>query len=205
MRIIYLHGFASGPGSRKAGFFRERLQEIGLEMEAPDLARGDFERLTVGGQLEVVEQLLAGDAATLIGSSLGGYLAALYASRHPETQRLILLAPAFGFGERWSAIVTPEQLEQWRAAGKFPVYHYGDKRHRDLGFQLYEESKEWPPYPEFMQPVHIFHGTRDTVVPPEISVRYAEGRPNVKLTLVDSDHELTDVLPEIWQEAISSF
>jgi len=28
----------------------------------------------------------------------GGYLAALYAARHPEVERLVLMAPAFGFG-----------------------------------------------------------------------------------------------------------
>ena len=31
---------------------------------------------------------------------MGGYLAALYASRHPEIDRMVLLAPAFGFGTR---------------------------------------------------------------------------------------------------------
>jgi pimeloyl-ACP methyl ester carboxylesterase len=204
-RIVYLHGFASGPTSRKARFFDEKLRETGRTLEAPDLSEGDFEHLTVGGQLGVLERLLAGDPAILIGSSLGGYLASLYASTHPEVRRLILLAPAFGFGERWSVIVPPEEVERWRATGKLPVYHYGEQRHRNLGFGIYEESARWPLYPEFTQPAHIFHGTRDTVVPPAISEAYAASHANVRLTLLDSGHELTDVLPEIWREAISSF
>jgi predicted esterase YcpF (UPF0227 family) len=56
-RIIYLHGFASGPGSSKARFFRERLERIGAAVEVPDLAAGDFEHLTITGHvnLEVLD------------------------------------------------------------------------------------------------------------------------------------------------------
>ena len=45
-RIVYLHGFASGPSSRKARFFAERFAELGIGLEIPDLAQGDFARLT---------------------------------------------------------------------------------------------------------------------------------------------------------------
>src|SRR5579883_715627 len=96
-RVIYLHGFASGPSSKKARFFAERIPHL----EVPDLARGDFEHLTITGQLEVIRDLAKGEPVHLIGSSLGGYLAALYASRHPEVQKLVLMAPAFEFKSRW--------------------------------------------------------------------------------------------------------
>jgi len=54
-RIIYLHGFASGPGSKKARYFTERLAECGVALEVPDLAEEDFENLTITGQLQVVD------------------------------------------------------------------------------------------------------------------------------------------------------
>ena len=41
-RIVYLHGFASGPASSKALFFRQRLEAAGALVDAPDLAAGDF-------------------------------------------------------------------------------------------------------------------------------------------------------------------
>ena len=47
MKYIYLHGFASGPGSTKARFFRDRFAEAGRELRVPDLAAGDFEHLTI--------------------------------------------------------------------------------------------------------------------------------------------------------------
>jgi len=36
-RLIYLHGFASGPGSHKAQLFRRRFAERGVRLEVPDL------------------------------------------------------------------------------------------------------------------------------------------------------------------------
>src|SRR5712692_10702133 len=117
MRILYLHGFASGPASKKAAFFRARIPEL----DVPDLAQGDFEHLTITGQLAVIERLAAGEPVALIGSSLGGYLAALYAARHPEVSKLVLMAPAFGFLRRWSQ--SPDAAE-WRRTGFLQVYHY---------------------------------------------------------------------------------
>lgn len=198
-RIIYLHGFASGPQSRKAKFFRERLAAGGLMLESPDLTAGDFENLTIGGQLRVLEKLADGEPVRLIGSSLGGYLAALYASRHPEVERLVLLAPAFCFNQRWPIFLGADAFDQWRRTGKLSVYHHSEARQRDLGFQIYEESQGWPSYPSFPQRAEIYHGRRDTVVPPGLSESYAGQHGNCQLTLLDSDHELVDVLPEIWE------
>ena len=98
-RILYLHGFASSPASSKARFFAERMRAAGALIDIPDLAAGDFEHLTISGQLRVIERAAAGDPVALMGSSLGGYLAALYAARHPEVSRVVLLAPAFGFAQ----------------------------------------------------------------------------------------------------------
>src|SRR5208283_2594830 len=60
-RILYLHGFASGPASNKARFFSRRLEDAGARVAALDLARGDFEHLTISSQLKVVEQAAAGE------------------------------------------------------------------------------------------------------------------------------------------------
>src|ERR1700693_2492947 len=108
-RVLYLHGFASGPSSSKARYFREHLERAGAIVEVPDLAAGDFEHLTITGQLEVIGRVVSGAAIPIIGSSMGGYLAALYASRHPEVPKLVLMAPAFGFARRWAERLGPAQ------------------------------------------------------------------------------------------------
>jgi len=57
---------------------------------------GRFEALTISGQLQGDRAGRRRSSVILMGSSLGGYLAALYASRHPDqVERLVLLAPAF--------------------------------------------------------------------------------------------------------------
>jgi len=192
MRILYLHGFASSPASKKASFFRERISSL----EVPDLAAGDFENLTVSGQLELIEGLARGERVALIGSSLGGYLAALYAARHAEVAKLILMAPAFGFARRWAA--APE-AENWRTAGFLDVYHYGEKRNRRLSYAFIEDALGYEDFPDFTQPALIFHGIRDNVVPARGSSEFAASHPNARLHLLDSDHELLDMLEAIWQ------
>jgi predicted esterase YcpF (UPF0227 family) len=100
-RFVYLHGFASSPSSRKAQFFEERFRELGIGLEIPELAEGNFQNLTLSAQLKVVERVCGDSTVSLIGSSMGGYLAALYAARHAEVIKLVLLAPAFSFASRW--------------------------------------------------------------------------------------------------------
>jgi pimeloyl-ACP methyl ester carboxylesterase len=199
-RMIYLHGFASGPSSKKARFFADRFAQLGIGLEVPDLAQGDFERLTISGQLAVIERVSKGEPVSLIGSSMGGYLAALYAARHPEVDRLVLLAPAFSFLTRWPETLGAEALEDWRRTGVLKVFHYAEGRTMDLGYQLIEDAHQYEPFPPVTQPTLICHGKNDAVVPASLSVLFAEQHFSVKLRLLDSDHELLNVLDDIWIE-----
>jgi pimeloyl-ACP methyl ester carboxylesterase len=204
-RFIYLHGFASSPGSRKARFFEERFRELGIGLEIPDLAQGDFRNLTLSAQLNVIAQVSHGvshddEPVSLIGSSMGGYLAALYAARHTDVEKLVLLAPAFSFALRWPQTLGEPAMEQWKRTNTLQVFHYSEGREVELGYQLVEDANQYEAYPEVAQPVLIFHGRDDTVVPPEYSVRFAAGHPNARLRLLDSDHELTNVLDTMWIE-----
>jgi pimeloyl-ACP methyl ester carboxylesterase len=200
-RILYLHGFASGPSSKKAQFFQQRFAEEGQSIEIPDLAAGDFEHLTISGQLAVIERLARGEGVSLIGSSMGGYLAGLYAARHPEVDRVVLMAPAFRFVRRWAESLGASKIEAWKRTGSLPFFHYSEQRDRMLDYKLMEDGRQYEEYPEIRQPALIFHGNNDVVVPPAYSVEFAAGRPNVHLILLNSDHELTDSLEIMWGEA----
>jgi pimeloyl-ACP methyl ester carboxylesterase len=204
MNTIYLHGFASGPSSRKAQFFRERFAEHGLELQIPQLDEGDFEHLTITGQLRLLERLAGGRPVSLIGSSMGGYIAALYAARHPEVEKVVLMAPAFYFPQRWEQQLGTTVAAKWMRSGKLAVYHYSEGRMRDVGYELVEDGARYEMAPDVKQPTLIFHGLKDTVVPPAYSQEFAEAHPaNVRLTLLDSAHEMTDVLEPIWAETSS--
>ena len=198
--VIYLHGFASSPASKKARYFRERFESIGVKLEVPDLAEGNFEGLTLSGQLSVIQRVADGRPVHLMGSSMGGYLAALYAARHPEVDRVVLMAPAFGFSRRWSARLGPGQMDDWRRTGFLPIFHYGEQSESRVGYQLMKDAMEYEEYPEVRQPVLIFHGRRDEVVPVAASEEFARSRSNAELRVFDSDHELLDVLPAMWEQ-----
>ena len=200
MRALYLHGFASGVLSGKAQFFRSRFAAEGVVLEIPDLAAGGFENLTVSGQLKVVESAAAGEPVLLMGSSMGGYLAALYASFHANATKLVLLAPAFGFPRRWPEQLGREKTEAWRSSGYMEVFHYAENRPARVGWGLLEDAQRWPDEPSFSQPALIFHGTRDDVVASHCSEQFAARHPNVRLRLLDSDHQLSDSVETIWTE-----
>lgn len=70
-----------------------------------------------------------------------------------------------------------------------------------IGYQLMEDAGQYEQFPVFPQPALIFHGTQDRVVPVQYSVAFAASHENVRLVQLESDHELTGVLHEIWREA----
>ena len=198
--IVYLHGFASSPMSSKAQFFKGRFAGRGIQMDVPQLDRGDFTALTITGQLEVIADTVKGRQAVLMGSSLGGYLASLFAARHENICRLVLLAPAIQFPRRWRERYSAEDLERWKRWGSVPIFHYGSKEQVRLGYQFMEDSSKYEDEPDFKQPALILHGRHDDVVPARISELYANQRRNITLKLLESGHELTDVLDELWLE-----
>jgi pimeloyl-ACP methyl ester carboxylesterase len=201
VRFIYLHGFASSPDSRKAQAFRLALERRGIDLEIPSLDEGDFEHLTISRQLTVVDRTVAREQVCLIGSSMGGYLASLYAAEHAEISKLVLLAPAFGFAERWRD--RAKQLSGNAAPPAFfEVFHYGENRMRRVHSGLVEDALTFPPAPDFSQMALIFHGVYDDTVPIENSRSFAAAHANVRLIELDSDHELLNTLDRITDEAV---
>src|SRR3990170_3172652 len=85
--IFYLHGFASSPRSSKAAFLGAKLHELGLELHTPDFNAPDFSTLTISRMVEQVGTAIdAGPAGpvTLIGSSLGAFVAVQTALKRPN-------------------------------------------------------------------------------------------------------------------------
>jgi uncharacterized protein len=201
--VVYLHGFASGPSSSKARRFYAALTSAGAAVTIPDLAAGNFERLTISGQLDVLRGAAGDRPAGLVGSSMGGYLAALYAARQPSVERLVLLAPAFAFSRRWPEKLGAAEMERWRATDALEVFHYGEARNRVLRYDLIADAAQYEDFPDFRQPALIFHGRRDDIVPVEYSQEFAAGRSNVTLEVVDSGHDLLDVLDDIVARAVA--
>jgi pimeloyl-ACP methyl ester carboxylesterase len=85
-RLIFIHGSESSSQTYKATL----LRGIFPGMLIPDFIGGLPERM------EQLETILGTETGwTLVGSSLGGLMAALFAMQHPgQVRKLVLLAPA---------------------------------------------------------------------------------------------------------------
>ena len=85
-QLIFIHGLEGSSQGVKA----KRLRELFPNMRIPDFSGSLDERMG-----DLVGVLEGGGEWTVIGSSFGGLMGALYACHNPErVQKLVLLAPA---------------------------------------------------------------------------------------------------------------
>jgi pimeloyl-ACP methyl ester carboxylesterase len=202
--LLYMHGFGSGPGSAKARHLAARFAAAGGHLEVPDLTPGDFgfERSSPSSMLREAERLLERSPGphAIIGSSLGGYLAAVAAARQPAIQGLVLLAPAFRLFERWDRRLTEAEREEWRLRGR-EVYHAASACPRRLGWQFHEDARAYPAFPEVWVPTLCIAGRRDETIPLEDVAAFVARTPSARLVEVEDGHELTASLDRVFEEA----
>jgi pimeloyl-ACP methyl ester carboxylesterase len=198
MRIVYLHGFASGPRSAKGIAFERhfagRAEVVRLDLRVPS-----FEHLRLSSMIEVVRaEVRGGDV--VIGSSLGGLTAARVAECDPRVAGLVLLAPAFQLAARWREQLA-DAWDDWRRTGWREVIDYTTGNLARVDFEFIEDvvavDVGWP---DVRVPTLILHGRRDDVVPIDHSRAFAAGRPHVQLVELDDGHELLASLPRLLAE-----
>lgn len=88
---VFIHGLESSSHGTKGVFFKQRY---------PDMIIGDFHG-SLAQRMRRLNALLADKTSLIIvGSSLGGLMAAMYACDNPgRVKKLVLLAPALTFRE----------------------------------------------------------------------------------------------------------
>ena len=206
--VVYLHGFASSAHSGKATYLAQRLQERGVRFLAPDLNVPDFSTLTVTRMLEQTRALLdqEKEPVTLIGSSLGAFVAVNAAAQWPDlVGKLILMAPALDFGDEGLTGPGGADIAAWKAAGQLNVFHFAYGRMMSVHYELYADARRYDGMgADLKMPVLVFQGRRDTAVDPATVEAWSRRRPNVELHLLDDDHQLTASLSYIW-DATSRF
>lgn len=213
--VLYLHGFGSSAQSTKAAFLADRLRPHGIELLCPDFNQPDFESLTTTRMIAQVDAAMAGlppGPVTLIGSSLGGFVAFHVAVRHaPERgrarttkrpiDRLVLFAPAFEFGRTPFGGLDAEGLARWKETDKYEIFHDGENRPRFVRYAIYQDAQQYDSSACVLDtPALVFQGSGDTVVDPAMVQRFAAARPSMTVRVLDDDHRLMSSLEFMWRE-----
>ena len=203
--FIYLHGFASGPGSNKAKAFKKRFDELGISIHVPDLQQGDFENLTLTGQIELVQGIIdkkKDKKFGLIGSSMGGYLASLIAQTRESVQALFLMAPGFNFLNRWR-----KKLDISKTTDELiPVFHYRYNKEVRLNTYLFRDAETWEILPlDRKIPTFIVHGLHDETIDIEESRNFVREKSFCSLKELDSDHGLLSCIDSIIEDSLGFF
>lgn len=201
--VIYLHGFASSPHGTKARTIRQYVASVGADFRAPDLNVPTFEMLTVTAMIATTHECVTqapSDPVYLVGSSLGAFVTLHYLDRHrhdsaQRVAKVLLLAPSIH--NRW--LQTPE-YDEWQQLGTRPVQHFGydgQIKHLHFGFMLdhqhYDSDRLQP-----TQPIHILHGAQDELIPISRSEAFVAKHPEITLQVLQTDHQMHDQLPTIW-------
>lgn len=203
MKFLYLHGFASSEASRKGIHLAAAFERAGVHLERLELNVPSFARLSPLRALDVVAEAAGDDPVTLIGSSLGGWMSAIFAERRPEqVDRVVLLCPGFGLAERWPALIGADGFARWQRRGVF-VFEDAIGRPTGVHWGFVEEARTLPPWPRVRCPALVLHGMRDETVPFAFSERWVAAQPDARLVPLDDDHALVASLDRIAAETLA--
>ncbi|MBS1953095.1 MAG: alpha/beta fold hydrolase [Cyanobacteria bacterium SZAS-4] len=203
-KVLYLHGFASGPSSTKAQYFVKRLNRINIDAVVPDLNQPTFTDMTLTSQLKIardcLEQVGQNSKLVIVGSSMGGLLATLLAQSLIPIHALVLLAPGFGLPRRWTQMLGSDGLSEWQQTGFRDVFHHGLNENAQLKYNFIVDAEKYATDGlKVNVPTIVFHGKDDDTVPIEESVEFRKQNPHtVQLEILDDDHQLIKSLDEIW-------
>jgi hypothetical protein len=124
----------------------------------------------------------------------------LTADKIPQVERLILIAPALDFVDRYFRSLTTDELGRWKETGYITLYHYQYKTEKRLGYGMVKDAENYRTGKRDRNPnTLIFHGIRDESVPYQVSINYLNQNPNSRLMLLNSDHGLIDQLDPMWR------
>ena len=218
--VLLLHGYAEHSG--RYGWVMERLGEAGFSGDAPHIrgfgasarpgALADLDSLEsavrdVASLAAVIRRVLPGAPLFLLGHSMGGMLAALYALRHPEgLAGLVTTGAAVEIPEFISPLLLrvsgllnrllprlPAQPFEYRelsrdpqvirALEEDPLYYKGKIRARTGYQQLLGIREVLSGLSNLRLPLLVLHGAEDRTISPKASEAFFRGASSQDKTL----------------------
>jgi len=167
--LYYIHGYQSSPVGEKATLLKKTIQAIPITYR-----EGPAEDLVISHCLDRIAKIIREDPrVVLIGSSLGGFLAASTALAHSNVSQLILLNPA----------IIPPDINLRTIKG--------------MPLRILEEMREQRLFTEKIPAsITILRGTQDDIVPDQWIICFAKTQ-NATIQLYDDDHRFSKNLQRL--------
>ncbi|MCZ6799112.1 MAG: alpha/beta fold hydrolase [Nitrospirae bacterium] len=208
-QILFITGFLSKRWGTKSKALASLCQERGwgfccFDFRGNGDSEGNFQDYTLFDWLDdaqrVVGKIKEGPPLTIVGSSLGGWLAWLLAQEHHDVTHLLLLAPAFNMMGQRAQDISTTRRQEWLEKGWMPWED--DALHRDypLAWKWVEESETlWTRRHEPPRRIltTILHGLQDIVIQPKGSWHFVEHLLHqdpdfpIELILKTGDHRMS--------------
>lgn len=223
--IVFITGFLSKRWGNKSKALAQWCQKVGWGFCCYDVrgfgeSDGTFTDYTLSDWVAdaklVLDMRKNGPPVTIVGNSLGGWIAWMMAQEFPVVEELILIAPGFNMMGVRAKQISEERQHAWHTAGWMPWDD--DPGHRDypIAWKWVEESEAlWKTSFDRLRHVKttILHGLQDRVILPQGSRQFAEELPardatfHMDLKLVPGDHRLSgpehlDIFRRLVQRAI---
>ena len=185
-QLLFITGFLSKRWGNKSKALAQWCQERGWGFCCFDFRGwgdsdgtwGEYRLLQWLEDAEAVTKSLAhGLPVTIVGNSLGGWLAWLVAQEQSTVEELILIAPAFNMMDLRAAQISTERRERWQATGSMPWDDEPMHREAPIPWHWVEDSQAlWGR--RFTLPrrvkTTILHGLQDAVIRPDGSWTFVQ-------------------------------
>jgi uncharacterized protein len=208
--VLFITGFLSKRWGNKSKALAQWSTELGWGFCTYDVrgfgdSEGTFTDYTLSDWTADARSVLSiltksKEPLTIVGNSLGGWIAWLMAQEHDLVDRLILIAPAFNMMGVRAKTIAPERRHHWHREGWMPWDDDPVHREWPLSWKWVEESEAyWATSFDRLRRVRttIVHGSDDTVILPQGShefvnllQRHDPSYP-IDLRLVHGDHRLS--------------
>ncbi|MBX3236744.1 MAG: alpha/beta fold hydrolase [Nitrospiraceae bacterium] len=208
-QLLFITGFLSKRWGNKSQALAQWCKERGWGVACFDFRGwgdsggtwGDY-RLTdwLADAQAVAKMLQEGPPITIVGNSLGGWLAWLVAQAQPSVEELILIAPAFNMMGLRATEIPAERRERWQDTGAMPWDDDPLHAQAPIPWHWVEDSRGlWEQRLSTPRRVKttILHGLQDTVIRPEGSWNFVQHLlaqdPEfpIELLLKTGDHRLS--------------
>lgn len=178
--LYYIHGYKSNPNSRKGTLLKKTLDVTPIKYR-----EGKPEDLDISAALHRIHETLKDDEnATLVGSSLGGYLAAVVSVQNDNVKNLILINPLF--------IPPDADTSDYDSLPKRLISEIQNTN------SLFEEK--------IPADIFILIGTKDDLIPVDWTLQFAQAN-HATIQLFNDDHRFSknlSRLPEIIKDILSN-